>query len=404
MDGIYPVLFNLYLLRLGYGAEYIGLANAMGMLGYALFALPASVVARKIGIRRAMLMGLGMAALSYTIIPLGEFMGAMQNGWILAMRLLATLGTAFYYVTSVPFLIGAASPENRNHAYSIRMAMGTLAGFIGSLIGGLLPQAAASLLALPPDGAASYRYPLMIAGALSSVSILVLLSTSDIQEQTEEPTAITPSPQANKERDRAAIAVIIIMAAIAIIRPAALGVSRTFFNVYLDDGLGVQTAQIGALFAAIQLISLPVTLIMPVLAKRWGNFAVIVASSLGTALSMLPMALIPHWAAATASRLGSYAFSAVSDTALSVYQMEMVPPKWRTTMASATATTFGLAWAGIAYGGGYMITALGYRAVFLLSMAISLVGVGLFWAYFRKPRGEFARADADLACPQEAVS
>ena len=35
--GIYAVLFNLYLLRLGYGPEFIGTVNGVSQLGFALF-------------------------------------------------------------------------------------------------------------------------------------------------------------------------------------------------------------------------------------------------------------------------------------------------------------------------------------------------------------------------------
>ena len=36
--GIYPVLFNLYLLRLGYGFEFVGLINGLGMIAFTIFA------------------------------------------------------------------------------------------------------------------------------------------------------------------------------------------------------------------------------------------------------------------------------------------------------------------------------------------------------------------------------
>jgi hypothetical protein len=42
-DGIRTVLFNLYLLRLGYGLEFVGLVNSVGMLAFAFSALPAWV-------------------------------------------------------------------------------------------------------------------------------------------------------------------------------------------------------------------------------------------------------------------------------------------------------------------------------------------------------------------------
>jgi hypothetical protein len=39
--GIYPVLLNLYLLRLGYGPKFIGLVNAALNLAFSGFCLPA---------------------------------------------------------------------------------------------------------------------------------------------------------------------------------------------------------------------------------------------------------------------------------------------------------------------------------------------------------------------------
>ena len=45
-QGIYVVLFNLYLLRLGYGPEFVGLVGAVGLLAYAVLSLPAGALGR----------------------------------------------------------------------------------------------------------------------------------------------------------------------------------------------------------------------------------------------------------------------------------------------------------------------------------------------------------------------
>ncbi|HSH79365.1 MAG TPA: hypothetical protein VLA19_12650 [Herpetosiphonaceae bacterium] len=42
--GVYAVLLNLFLARLGYGPEVIGLVNAAGMVVFALASLPAGIV------------------------------------------------------------------------------------------------------------------------------------------------------------------------------------------------------------------------------------------------------------------------------------------------------------------------------------------------------------------------
>jgi len=47
--GIYAVLFNLYLLRLGYGPGFIGLVNAAGWSPVVVFALPAGALGSRWG-------------------------------------------------------------------------------------------------------------------------------------------------------------------------------------------------------------------------------------------------------------------------------------------------------------------------------------------------------------------
>ena len=50
--GIYTVLLNLYLLRLGYGPQLIGQINAAGALSFALLSIPAGMLADRWGARR----------------------------------------------------------------------------------------------------------------------------------------------------------------------------------------------------------------------------------------------------------------------------------------------------------------------------------------------------------------
>lgn len=71
--GVYTVLLNLYLLRLGYGPQLIGQVNAVGALSFALLSMPAGVLANRWGARRSMIVGTVVAALGFGLLPLGEF-------------------------------------------------------------------------------------------------------------------------------------------------------------------------------------------------------------------------------------------------------------------------------------------------------------------------------------------
>ena len=380
LNGIYPVLFNLYLLRLGYGTEFVGMVNAVGLLGYALFAFPSGLLAGRFGLRRTMTVGIALCALSYSLQVLVEFLPRpWQVPWLLVYRMLGTVGLSLYFVNSQPFLAEATGPSERNYAYSARMALGTLAGFVGSLVGGALPDLFAPMLGVTLDDPAPYRYALLLAALLCVPGFLFLLPLCRTREQHADRQAETTGVVSVS----APVWTIAAMAFIVLLRASGVGASRTFFNVYLDDGLGVPTAQIGLIFAAVQLVSVPAALIMPALSERWGNFRVILGGTLGVAASTLPLALIPHWAAATAGRMGIFAISSITDSAIGVYQMELVPRRWRSTMAGVASTALGLSWTGLAFGGGYLIARMGYRTLFLLAGGLTLAGILLFWAVFR---------------------
>lgn len=383
LNGIYPVLFNLYLLRLGYGPQFVGLVNAVGLFGYALSALPSGVIASRLGLRRTMIVGVTVSAVCYGLQPLAELcVSPLRETWLLGSRLLAVVGLALFFVNSMPFLTSATGPEERSHAYSARMGIDTLSGFLGSLVGGALPIVIASLLGVTLSDPVPYRTSLFIAAVLCLPGVVALWAIRGGQETAARGVSDEAEPGRPMEAGPLPLGLLVLMALVVLLRSSSVGVSRTFLNVYLDDALGLSTGQIGLIFAVVQLASVPTALTMPVLARRWGHYAVSIAAALGGAVSMVPLALVPHWAAATLGRMGVYALSSIGDPALGVYQMDLVTPRWRSIMAGATAMALGSSWTLLAFGGGYMIASLGYRTLFLLAGALTAAGAVLFWAMF----------------------
>jgi MFS family permease len=376
--GIYTVLLNLYLLRLGYDSTFIGKVNATGLLAFATAALPAGTLGSRWGMRRTMIAGLFLAAAGYGLLPAGELVqGAWRDSWLLATYLLAMLGLVVYVVNVTPFLTGATTSSERSHAFAVQAALWPLAGFAGSLCGGLLPRVVTATLGVGSDDPAAYRYPLLFAAALLLPAALLLLSVRDVSsERVQADTKVGASPRA----------LIVMLSLVVLLQVGSEGAARTFVNVYLDDGLQLPTAQIGALVAVGQLLAVPMALATPALIARWGADRIIMLGALGMAISLLPLALISHWLIASFSFMSLIALASVARPASMVYQMELIPSVWRAAMSGATTLAAGLSWAGIAWGGGYIIAAFGYRSLFLGSAGLTAVGVLVFWVCFRLPR------------------
>ena len=107
ITGIRTVLFNLYLLRLGYGTEFVGLANAVGWVALSGFSPIAGAIGTRWGTRRALLGGVALMSVGTGLLPIAESVPAgWQVIWLLVCTILTYLGLALYFVNGVTFVLG----------------------------------------------------------------------------------------------------------------------------------------------------------------------------------------------------------------------------------------------------------------------------------------------------------
>src|SRR5215204_6778834 len=153
--GVFSVLFNLYLLRLGFGPEFIGQVAAAGLLAFSFASLPAGSIGERFGYRNVMVLGLVMIVGGGIFLPLSEL---GPTSWIstniLTSYIIMFAGLGLYFVNAVPYVMSISSDDERTRAFSMQTALLALAAFTGSLAGGFLPQMFASLLGIDPNSAA----------------------------------------------------------------------------------------------------------------------------------------------------------------------------------------------------------------------------------------------------------
>ena len=139
--GFVSVLLNLYLLRLGYGTDFIGLVNGSIAFAFAASSLPAGALGSRLGMRRTAAIGMGLLTVGMTFVPVaGSILsGTPRDVGILAMRVLSGMGFACYMVNSYPYLVAATESRERTYAFAIMSGLPPLTGFAGSLVSGVLP-------------------------------------------------------------------------------------------------------------------------------------------------------------------------------------------------------------------------------------------------------------------------
>jgi len=376
--GIYTVLLNLYLLRLGYGTRFIGLINGAGLLS-GLFSLPIGVISERVGMRHMLIASMGLVAIGFVALPCAELAPAgLRSALLLATHFVGNLGIRVWVVNGGPFLTTATSEQERSHAFSSGFGLAAVGAFVGSFVASFVPGALAALLGSSLVDPAPYRYTLLLAGALLFAGIPLFAAT--------RPADAGLRHRAVKSKEKAPLALVAVMSLVVLLSAIGEGAANTFFNVYLDAGLSVATSRIGTLSAIARLLALPATMAMPLLATRAGKRRTVLLGHITGALCLFPMALLPHWLAVGGGFIGLTMVASFSHPASIAFQQESVRPRWRTAMSGATNMASGLGLAVAAFGGGYLVTGIGYGGLFLVGAAVALVAILVFWACFVAPR------------------
>ena len=132
-----------------------------------------------------------------------------------------------------------------------------------------------------------------------------------------------------------------------------------------------------------RLLAAPAALIMPLLTSRWGNGGAALWSSLGSAISLIPLAAISHWGAASLGFVAVMALASIRYPTFMIYTMEVVSPKQRGIASGAGEMAAGGSFAFMALSGGFLIAALGYHSLFLTGAVLTGIGTFMFWLNFK---------------------
>jgi len=398
--GIYTVIFNLYMLRLGFGSEWVGTVNAAGMLAFALASLPAGRMGERWGYRRMVRAGTAMSVTGACVAVCTEFVPHSAQVIVMGFAvILVFVGLAAFFVNMAPYMIAFTDTHSRTSAFAVQSALGSLFAFVGSLIGGNLPTLAAAVTGTSLQSPLPYRItllfvPLLLLLALRLSSLMRDPTATPIEPElvpeplTESlPASLSePSSQFNPKPivANSFFWLIAFFAWVRFLQVAFIGSTATFFNVYMDTQLAVSTATIGFIQAATRLLGIPVALLMPALSKRFGDAGVCIGASLLTAGCALPIAFASSWWLAGLGYILVGMSTTMRYSTFMVFSMARTPARLRGSCNGAQEMLAGLSFALVAQIGGALIAPLGYSFVFLSTAAVTVLGTFILWIYVRR--------------------
>ncbi|MBA3914169.1 MAG: MFS transporter [Acidobacteriales bacterium] len=283
VSGVFIIflLFNLYLLDLGFNEQKIGLISGTLAAGSILGNLPAGWLAQRIGLRNTILACfVGVAAT--TALRLSAVSLAMQigssalSGAVLAM-----------WAVCAPAAVGQLADDRiRPRAFSILFASGIGAGILSGMIGGILPGGLARIW--PTASAADLkRAAILLASAVVLGAIVPAVRLRELGARVRR-RAIYPRSSV-LWRFFAALAVWSL----------ATGAFAPLAGVYFSQHLHLRVEEVGSIFSGSQMSQVAAILVAPIVLRRLGLVKGIASMQIATALSLAVLStLTSPWQAA----------------------------------------------------------------------------------------------------------
>jgi MFS family permease len=376
-SGVYSLVFNLYLVRLGFREDFIGQVSGLSTLAIGLSAIPAGLLADRIGRRRALIIG-GLG------VPLAYALQAtlIQPQAILLFGALAGASVALIVTAQNPFLVENSAPEERPYLFSANFALMTLTGMVGSMAGGQLPRLAAELAQQPLDAAGPFRFALLVGVALFAVAGLPFILLRDDRQAAaaeEAPPGVSMATADIRTR-MASFAVVNVLIGIA------GGLIIPFFNVFFTKRFALPTETVGLIFGVSSALIGVSTLASPAFSRRAGKVTAILLGQLSVLPFLAIMGLTGNPFLAVAAFWCRNVGINMINPIYASFTMELVPARLRATMAGINSTAWNTTWAIASTIGGAIIVAAGYTPVFLLSMVFYGLTNLVFFLSFRRYR------------------
>jgi MFS family permease len=428
--GIFALLYNLYLVALGYQADFIGWLLVVGGVGGALGMVATSPILARFGAKATLFWSsvvAGVAGALQLLIP--------QAFSLTITSLILGVASGVYLVVGAPLLADGSQDASRSHIFSLNASLALITAVIGQALGGYLPN----LVSLPAIShatlfhdiepflvsgaqARSYQLALLVAGVISAPSFLpiILMDPTPPRRRAAVQTGAMPThglslmlAEARHSMDKAVQALRLPQLRVQVMRflsspigqlalvegliGLGAGLFIPYFNLYFVQHLGVSTEVYGLITAISTALMALTTLAGPFFAARLGNVR---AAVLGHMIS-LPFLVVLGFSRALPLVLAAYlvrlSLMNMAEPVLLSFFMSVVRQDERANANSAYNLSFWGCWAAGGALGGLIIAGNNFTLPFVLAALLYLSATGLLWRFFKDRREIKAEAAPETA-------
>ena len=357
---IFFFLYNLYLLDRGLRENILGLMTSATTLGSVAGAIPAGMLAQRVGIRSSLLVCL-------TTLSLVSAMRLVfvSEAPLLVLAFVAGAFSAILPVALTPAIAQLTSAKSRPLGFSVVLSTGIGLGILGGPVAGRLPGWLMELSASVTAARAKEAGLLLACGVMA----LGLLPASRLR--------FGSRPLREKRIYPRNPFVFRFLTAMAI-WSVAIGGFSPFFNIYFSRYLHTPLQHLGTIYSISHLSQLAAMLAAPVLFRKFGLVTGIVYTQLATAIALGCLATASGATAATTIYMCYVAFQWMSEPGVLSLLMNHVAPKEQAGASALNILVINTSQAIAAAAAGFSFVRYGYPVVLSVLCGVALSAALLF--------------------------
>jgi MFS family permease len=371
--GISNVIFNLYIVKLGYNEQSLGLLISASLIATGLFAFPAAQCCDRMGSKMCLVTSGLLTAVSlyllYTVTSMELLLVlSILNG------VFATIPT----VIGVPFLMENSTPDDRLHLFSVNFGVFVIATMIGTALGGYLPGLSSMFFTIPPVSLDAYRYTLMVSLAVAALSVVPLIFIREKKRSC--PVRTNLGSFLRKLAESKTVRQLVLISTLI---GAGAGLIVPFFNVYFNKILQAGPGDIGLIFSLAQGSMIVGAIAVPYMATRIGRVKTVSLTYLISIPFLIVLALTTNLYLAGGAYILRMLFMNMSSPVSNSFSMEIVGSDEMASVSSLTNTANCFAIAGGSFVAGLLMTYGIYTMPYLVACGFYILTAVLYFKFFR---------------------
>lgn len=372
--GIFRLLFNFYILSLGYDEVLVGRLVTTSSMASLLVALPCGYLADRLGRKSTLLIAGVFTSLSFLGMVIWPAVGILYLS-----NVLFGVAQSLAAVTMGPFLMENSGEVERTYLFSIASGLQMASASVGNWIGGFLPTWVAAFRDIGPTDSVAYAGSLLAVSVLEALAILPLILLRNPRLEHSDRSVFEPLSYA-KENPVLLSKLILPM----LITSIGAGLIMPFMNVFFRQVHHQPDPVIGSLFAWGSLAMGVGLLIAPPLADRMGKIQMVVITQALSIPFLIMLGYSPWFWLSTAAYYVRLALMNMNTPVYNTFVMEQVEPKARATVASLVNMSWSFGWAFSPMLSGWLQVNYGFGPAFLGTIILYTISIVLLWVFFRR--------------------